>query len=141
MKRQGLSFRARFLIGNAATAAALLLFLFLDRYAVFDLFLICPLHTVGLYCPTCGMTRAAHALLAGRLTAALTYHPGILLLLLLALYYEGYGLVAAIRNRGAILSRAGRWPLYLTATLLLAFFVLRNLLLALGIDPVGDFLP
>ena len=135
--------RARLLLFLALQLAAVLgaaLFLFLDRYAVFDYILICPFHLLGLYCPTCGMTRAAHSLLALDLAAALRYHPLILLLAATLLYYDGALLLSALRKRPPA-RPVSRLPLYLTVAAFLVFFLLRNLLLlAFGIDPVGDFL-
>lgn len=130
-----------FLLTHLAVAGGAALFLFLDRYAVFDLILICPLHLIGLYCPTCGMTRAVHSLLALDPVASLTYHPLLLPLAAVALYYDSLWLASVIKGSRAPLRRASRIPLLLAAALLLAWFLLRNLLLALGIDPLGDFLP
>ncbi len=114
------------------------LFLFLDRYDVFDYLIVCPMHLLGLYCPTCGMTRAAHSLLALDLVASLRYHPLLLPLVALLLYYDGHLAVSLLCDRPA---RGRRWPFFLFIAALLLYFVLRNLLLlAFGIDLVGDFL-
>jgi hypothetical protein len=126
-----------FLLLHLAVLGGGALFLFLDRYDFFDLFLICPLHLFGLYCPTCGMTRAAHSLLALDLAASLRYHPLLLPLAALLLYYDAHLAVSLLRNRPA---RGRRLPFFLFMAALLLYFVLRNLLLAFGIDPVGDFL-
>ena len=129
------------LLTHLAVIGAALLFLFLDRYDVFDYILICPLHLFGLYCPTCGMTRAAHSILSLDLAAALRYHPLIFLLGATVLYYDAFWLVATLRKKPAILRRATRIPFFLTVAALLVYFILRNLLLlGFGIDLVGDFL-
>ncbi len=133
------SFRARFIAVLLSLLIGGGLFLFLDRYGIFDYILVCPLHLLGLYCPTCGLTRAAHALLALDLRAALTYHPLLPLLFAAVLYYAAFGLAAAVKNDGRLFRRAGRWPLYLALAALLILFIVRNILLFSGIDMIGDF--
>ncbi len=133
------SFRVRYALTLLLLFLAGALFLFLDRYGIFDYILVCPMHLLGIYCPTCGLTRAAHALLALDFRAAFLYHPLWPLLATVALYYAAFGLAAAIRNDGRLLRRATVWPLYSTLAALAAFFILRNILLFLGIDMIGDF--
>jgi len=126
-----------FLLLHLAALGGGALFLLLDRYDVFDYLLICPFHLLGLYCPTCGMTRAAHSLLALDLVSSLGYHPLLLPLAALVLYYDAHLAAALLRDRPA---RPRRWPFLLFVAALLAYFLLRNLLLlAFGIDLVGDF--
>ncbi len=140
MKKESSSPRRRLIVTNAVAAGAILLFLLLDRFDLFDGLLFCPWHLVGLYCPTCGMTRAAHALLSLDIAAALRQNPLILPLLFVIGYYEGYAVTSARRGRPTLLLGASRWP----ATLLLiafgVFFLVRNVLLCFGIDPLGDFI-
>ena len=132
----------RYIFRGLLLAAVCGLFLLLDSFGLFDGILICPLHLLGLYCPTCGMTRAMHALLRLDLALMLRCHPLSPLLLLVALYYGVHGLVASCRGENAPLSGARRWPIYLLIALLFAFFILRNvLLLAFSCDPLGDMLP
>lgn len=134
------SFRVKYILSSASLLLGGGLFLFLDRFGVFDYILVCPLHLLGIYCPTCGLTRAAHALLSLDPLRALGYHPLLPLFLAVFLYYGGVGLFAAVRNDGTILRRAPRWPAVLLIAALLVFFLVRNILLFCGIDPVGDFL-
>ncbi len=143
MKEQGFSvFRRRFLFLSVGLLFGLLLFLFLDRYDIFDYLFICPLHVLGLYCPTCGMTRAAHALLSLDLRAALAYNPCIFPLGATALWYASFGTAALIKGDEKIFRRAGKWPILSTLALLLLWFLTRNiLLLGFGIDLIGDFSP
>ncbi len=139
-EKKPLSFRALYLITNAALVAALLLFLLLDRLDVFDKILICTLHLIGIYCPTCGITRATHALLRLDPLAALRYNPCIFPLLALVLYYEICALRGAILNDKAPLTAAKRWPALAVLGLFGVFFIVRNVLLVFGLDPTGDFL-
>ena len=125
---------------NLILILSLALFLFLDSFSLFDRFLICPLHVLGIYCPTCGITRASHALLRLDLAAALRYHPGIFLLIALVLYYEISLLFVALRGEELSLKKVKKWPFFAVAALFLVFFLVRNILLFCGIDLIGDFL-
>lgn len=142
MKEKSFSaFRRRFLLIFLCAFFSALLFLYLDTFTVFDRFLICPFHVFGLYCPTCGMTRAAHALLSLDLSFAFGANPCLFVLLFAVLWYVGFGTVALIKGDETVFFRAGRWPLWLTLFSLILFFLLRNiLLLFFHIDPLGDFL-
>jgi len=90
---------------------------------------LCPLHaTTGLWCPLCGSTRAAYALLHGQFGTALTDNALFVISLpvLLLLW------VRRVVHRGTdrLLPRWSYWPALL---IWLAFGVLRNL-------PVGSWL-
>lgn len=130
----------RFVRKNALAAGGILLFLLLDRFRLFDAFLFCPWHTVGLYCPTCGLTRASHALLSFDILAALRYNFLIFPLLGVIGYYEVVALCRARRGEENLLKGASRLPLGLLLLAFGLFFVVRNVLLLCGIDPLGDFL-
>ncbi|MBR7095553.1 MAG: DUF2752 domain-containing protein [Clostridia bacterium] len=95
---------------------------------------------MGLYCPTCGLTRASHALLALDIRAALRYNPLIFPLLAVIAYYEWYAALAAVRRREPLLGGASRWPVTLLLIAFGVFFLVRNALLLFGIDLVGDFI-
>ena len=129
----------KFLFPNVILAAFILLFLYLDRFRIFEYLIVCPLHYFGLYCPTCGMTRAAHALLRLDFAASLAYHPLLPLFIVMVLYYEIAHLCSVLKGRKLL--RHPRRMLYFTVGAFVAFFILRNvLLLGFGIDPVGDFI-
>ncbi|MGH8083223.1 MAG: DUF2752 domain-containing protein [Lysobacter sp.] len=82
-------------------------------------------HLTGLYCPGCGMTRAAHALAHGDVMQMLAMNPLLPLLMialpLLVLDSLGYRLPLP-RRAIALLSDGKAWLI-----LLGAFWVLRNL--------------
>ena len=130
----------KYLFTNLFLVSSLAIFLFLDSFSLFDAFLICPLHTLGIYCVTCGITRASHALLRLDLAAACRYHPGIFLLISLVLYYEISFLLVSLRGEELSLKKVKKWPFFAVATLFLVFFLVRNILLFCGIDLIGDFL-
>lgn len=125
---------------NGALILLLTAFLLLDSTGVLDPLASCPWQLIGIYCPTCGLTRAAHALLRLDLLAATRLNPCIFLLLYCVFYYEAVGFFAVLRRCGEP-RRVSRLPLILLFVGLLVFFLLRNLLLFLFlIDPTGDFL-
>jgi len=60
---------------------------------------LCPLHAMtGIACPTCGMTRAAAALLHGDFVTALAWNPLMTLILWGATLYVFYAAVVVIRK-------------------------------------------
>ena len=129
-----------YLLVNATLFVLAFLFLFLDSYDLFDGFATCQWLKVGLYCPTCGMTRAAHALLRLRLGAAFTLNPMIFPLLAVVAYYEISLLKYARKIEEENAKKPRLWPFVALVVALAAFCVLRNLLLLAGIDPIGDLL-
>ncbi len=134
------AFRRRFLLLSLGVFLFSLLFLYLDTLDLFDLLLICPFHLLGLYCPTCGLTRACHALLSFDLWRAALANPCLFFILFSLLWYFGFGVFALIKREEALFFRAGRWPIWLTLSSLIFWFLLRNiLLLFFQIDPLGDF--
>ena len=92
-----------------------------------------------LYCPLCGGTRAATALLRLDLVSALRYNPLVVAFALGLVIYDAVALVRVFR--GGDLPRVKiNW---LAVTLaVVGYFVLRNILMiAFGIDPLGELLP
>lgn len=91
-----------------------------------------------LYCPGCGFTRALEALLRFDIPASLVANPMLLVLAMTLLYYEVAFWLAAFRRRGF---RVSHRPAVIFAYTLLAYAVLRNLLLVcFHIDPLDDLL-
>ena len=89
----------------------------------------CPLYqATGLWCPGCGLTRAAHALLNGRIGAAFGYN------LLFPLFFGAFafGWLAWLRRslgRAVIVpvAKLPPWTAYALGAFVLAFAVVRNL--------------
>ena len=92
-----------------------------------------------LYCPFCGGTRAAAALLRLDFAAALRYNAFLTFAAIFAVFYDIKVLIALIlrRPRPFWLPPAVWWSLL---CLLAAFFIARNALLFAGFDPAGDLL-
>ena len=100
----------------------------------------CPfLHLLHLYCPGCGGTRAALALLEGNFLRALLANPTVPVLFAVLLYYEVFALAHLFGKGKGRLRRVRLWPLFVLGGVFLGFFLLRNFLfLAFGIDYLGD---
>ncbi len=92
-------------------------------------FLRCPLYqTTGIYCPGCGLTRAAHAMLRGNVPAALGYN--LLLPLVIAAVTIGWlswVRVSVGRTPIRVLVTMPRWVSIALGAGVVAFAVLRNL--------------
>lgn len=87
----------------------------------------CPLRALtGLHCPGCGSARTLHALAHGDWVRAVALNPLIVLAFPLALAWSAHAFWRALRyNLPPI--RPPRRAAAVTLTLLLAFFLLRNL--------------
>lgn len=101
----------------------------------------CSFHAkYQLYCPGCGGTRAAIALLQGDILESLRYNPITLLLIIDVVLMTIIDLVKKLSNGKYVFSRIRL--IYNVAFLIfiVIYSVLRNyLLVAYGIDWVGDF--
>ena len=100
-----------------------------NRHAVYPQCLL--YNTTGIYCAGCGVTRAIHALLHGRVIGALHDNALFVAALPLLLYVAGFYALAAWRSNawpeipvdGRKLVRRGIWIFLL----MVGFMVLRNL--------------
>jgi len=87
----------------------------------------CPLHEfTGLYCPGCGLTRAAHQLAHGHVRAALAVNPLALVLAVIASYVFVCELVNALGTQIQYPRFIYRWHWAFWA-LIAAFGVARNI--------------
>ena len=121
----------------------LLLLIFLALAALYlahaarapDLFACAFARNAHLYCPGCGGSRAALALLRLDIVGSLRANLAVLVGAGVVLYYE-LALFGYARGR-----RVSALPLIGFAAFLLVFFILRNILfIACGIDPLGVLL-
>lgn len=127
-----------YIIGRCLAACLLLTLLFL-RVADFSLqkhMYACVLHTLtGLYCPGCGGTRAIMFLLHGDLLRSFLYHP---LVPYAAVVYGWFMISQSIqrlsRNRIRIGMHYRDIYLWIALILLIANFVIKNVLLIWHID-------
>jgi len=116
-------------VGAALTAAALLWFVDPNRHRI----PLCPLHAMtGLWCPLCGSTRAAHALLHADLATALRDN-GLVVLALPVLAWLWWHRRAA----GPAARPLPRPVLWAALVAGLAFGVLRNLPAGHWLAPPG----
>ena len=115
-----------------AGAAAYLIFT-----AIYPSVVFCAFSRIShLYCPGCGGSRAFWLLLRFDILGSLVANPATLTGLVTLGYYEIAFFLSA--GRGV---RVYSWPAIAYAVLIVVHFVLRNVLLvACGIDPLGDHL-
>ena len=134
-----------FILVNAISGGAILFMLFvivLQKLGVAPS-LPCGIHMVfHVYCPGCGGTRALTALLQGKILDSLGYNPMIILGIFLILYYELGVVITLLKKSGKKYLYFRLWPVYAYLILGIIFAVVRDyLLLAEGIDVLGDFIP
>ncbi len=87
----------------------------------------CLFHLVtGLHCPGCGLQRAVHALLSGRLVDALGYNALAVTMLPLTLVAVAAERMAPLRMR-AFWDRFPPWSAVVVACIVVAFTIVRNL--------------
>ena len=132
-------FRIRFWLVTVCLVGGAAGFLALDAMDFFDAFLFCPLHVFGIYCPGCGGTRAVWRILQGDLVGALAANPLVFLLGGVTAWYYAFAIAALWRRDVRLFRRAGTRPAWVLFGAAILFFILRNVLLFCGIDPLGDF--
>lgn len=120
----------------AACLAFLLLFFYVTDFSFTNYMYACLLHTLtGLYCPGCGGTRAILFLLHGDFLRSFLYHP---LVPYAAIVYGWFMISQSIqrlsRNRIRIGMHYRDIYLWIALILLIANFVIKNLLLIWHID-------
>lgn len=82
----------------------------------------------GLDCPGCGMTRATYAMLHGDLLAAFRFNPVGMILLPLAMIGVGIEIIGWVRGKPLPFRlRVGRWGATFFATVVILWWILRNL--------------
>ncbi len=90
----------------------------------------------SLYCPGCGGTRSLGALLEFNLIKSFILYPPILITVGFIIYLDVLGIISlARRSYDPIFSFKGRYTVIIPLSIML-FFVIRNVLLFLGIDLV-----
>ncbi len=130
-------YRHLFLLNGLFLLFLLVIFLYLYLLRVWELPFFCLFHDrAHLYCPGCGCTRALEELLRLRPLASLLSNPMVLLGGLTLLYYEVAFFIAARGGR-----RPSAHPVLFYAAVIVAFFVIRNILLVFfHIDYLNDLL-
>lgn len=82
----------------------------------------------GLHCPGCGMTRAAHATLHGRISEAFRFNPVGMILLPLALVGLAIEIVGWVREKPlSFRLSVGARGAWVIVWVIAAFWILRNL--------------
>ena len=83
----------------------------------------------GFDCPGCGMTRASHAFLNGRVADAFAFNPVGMLIFPLALVALGIELLGWVRGKPMPFRiRSGRWGATILAVVLIAWWIVRNVI-------------
>lgn len=102
----------------------------------------CALHDfLHLYCPMCGGTRALSAMLRFDLLAALQHNAFAVLLAGTVLVFYVIAWIRLLRGERR-LWRVPQWFWIVGVAVMVVYAVLRNvLMIAWGIDPLGDLLP
>ena len=101
----------------------------------------CPLHDLlRIYCPLCGGSRALLSLLRFDFKSAFLFHPALLISLPFFLFFY-VRVLCVYLSGGTFTLRIGRGWWIFFAILFGGFFLLRNGMLLLGYDPMGDFIP
>ncbi len=128
-----------FLSINAVLALGVILFPFYIALAKLIPIGECALLKLGLYCPACGGTRALSALLRFDVIDAFKYNPIVPLSALALAVYEVLMIKHLIKGgeRKILLTPK---QIYIFLALWGIYFVVRNVLLAFGIDLIGDIL-
>ena len=98
------------------------------------------LNKLHLYCPGCGGTRAVYALLNFDFVASFIYNPIVILGGIAYLYYDARAIIAICKKDEEYFLKRKFTLLMVLAGILIAYFIIRNVLLLNGIDLIGDVL-
>lgn len=128
----------------AAHLALFLGVLLFPRYlqvstGLFSVFFGCILHDfLHLYCPFCGGTRSMSALLHGSFGEAFRFHPLLPMFVLAGIIYDAV-VFYCILKRKRLPVRIPKSVAIGLLVVIVGYGILRNILLiAFGIDPIGD---
>ena len=80
------------------------------------------------------------ALLSGDPLTSLRLYPILPVYIATVTYYEVYAVRTLLSRDVGVMERARLWVLWIPAAVTVLFFVIRNLLLLQGIDPIGELL-
>lgn len=103
----------------------------------------CLFHEItGLYCPGCGGTRAAKAMLKGDLVASFFYHPIVTYCALIAVVFAiAYIIYHKTKNPKFRLYLDNRYVYVGTGIIVINFFVKNYFLIVKGIDLLAELPP
>ena len=124
---------------GAAILGALLLPLYMKFSAYLgEIFGGCLMHRLFIYCPLCGGTRAAAALLRLDFVAALKYNAFVVLLCFVLLALDVWAWVRYFQKKEPLIILP-KWSWIAFGCVFVTYFILRNVLMIFwGIDPTGD---
>ena len=135
--------RNRFIAVQLCAVALILLYPLYGRITdtVPVIFRGCILHDLfHVYCPTCGGTRALEAMLRLDILQAIRFNALVVLLVLALFAWNVLALIRLLRGEKA-LYRIPVWSWIAVGGAILLFGIVRNvLMIAWGIDPLGDLL-
>ena len=123
--------------------AALLAALFLPLYIkvanwLSGVFGGCLMHRFFIYCPLCGGTRAIAALTRFQFLEAWNYNALVVLLSVVVLGLDVWAWVRYFQKKEPLIILP-QWSWITACVVLVAYFILRNVLMIFfGIDPTGD---
>lgn len=92
------------------------------------------------YCPGCGGSRSLVYLLKFDLIKSFIYYPALPIAALLLLFADSLALISIIKDDSKYLKKFKLELLIIIPAVILLNFFIRNILLLLGIDYIGDFI-
>ena len=95
-------------------------------------------NSLHFYCPGCGGSRSVVALFELDFLKSLIYFPATLYTVALLINCDILAIIAAVRNSEESLRKITAKPFLLIPVIVMLNFIVRNILLILGIDYIGD---